>query len=53
MFEYFFFKMNENKKNFKDKYDSIINLIGYIDNKGYENTNLKSITNADLYMQTM
>ena len=31
------------KKIFKDKYDSIINLIGYIDNKGYENTNLKSI----------
>ncbi len=34
------------KKNFKDKYDSIINLIGYIDNKGYENTNLKSITKS-------
>ncbi len=34
------------KKNFKDKYDSIINLIGYIDNIGYENTNLKSITKS-------
>ena len=34
------------KKNLKDKYDSIINLIGYIDNKGYENTNLKSITKS-------
>lgn len=34
------------KKNFKDKYDSIINLIGYIDNKGYENTNLKSMTKS-------
>ena len=34
------------KKNFKDKYDSIINLIGYIDNIGYENTNLKSMTKS-------
>ena len=34
------------KKNFKDKYDSIVNLIGYIDNIGYENTNLKSITKS-------
>ena len=34
------------KKNFKDKYDSIINLIRYIDNIGYENTNLKSITQS-------
>ena len=24
-------------------YDSIVNLIGYIDNKSYQNTNLKSI----------
>ena len=31
---------------FSKKYDSIINLIGYIDNKGYENTNLKSITKS-------
>ena len=30
-------------KKFNSNYDSIINLIGYIDNKGYENTNLKSI----------
>ena len=34
------------KKNFKDKYDSIVNLIGYIDNIGYENTNLKSMTKS-------
>ena len=31
------------KKKFNGKYDSIINLVGYIDNKGFENTNLKSI----------
>ena len=30
-------------KKFNRKYDSIINLIGYVDNKGFENTNLKSI----------
>ena len=30
-------------KKFSRKYDSIINLIGYVDNKGFENTNLKSI----------
>ena len=30
-------------KKFNGKYDSIINLVGYIDNKGFENTNLKSI----------
>ena len=28
---------------FNGKYDSIINLIGYIDNKGFKDTNLKSI----------
>ena len=28
---------------FTGKYDSIINLVGYIDNKGFENTNLDSI----------
>ena len=28
---------------FSKKYDSIINLIGYVDNKSFENTNLKSI----------
>ena len=31
------------RKKFNEKYDSIINLVGYIDNKGFENTNLKSI----------
>ena len=30
-------------KKFSGKYDSIINLIGYIDNRGFENTDLKSI----------
>ena len=30
-------------KKFNGKYDSIVNLIGYVDNKGFENTNLKSI----------
>jgi NAD(P)-dependent dehydrogenase (short-subunit alcohol dehydrogenase family) len=30
-------------KRFNEKYDSIINLVGYIDSKGFENTNLKSI----------
>ena len=30
-------------KKFKDKYDSIINLVGYVDNRGFENTNLTSI----------
>ena len=30
-------------KKFSGKYDSIINLIGYIDNKGFENTDLNSI----------
>ena len=31
------------KKKFNNKYDSVINLIGYVDNKGFENTNLNSI----------
>ena len=31
------------KKKFNNKYDSIVNLIGYIDNKSFKNTNLKSI----------
>ena len=31
------------KKKFSKKYDSIINLIGFIDNKSFENTNLNSI----------
>jgi len=31
------------RKKFKGNYDSIVNLVGYIDNKGFENTNLKSI----------
>ena len=30
-------------KKFGGKYDSIINLIGYVDNKSFENTNLRSI----------
>jgi NAD(P)-dependent dehydrogenase (short-subunit alcohol dehydrogenase family) len=30
-------------KKFNKRYDSIINLVGYIDNKGFENTNLKNI----------
>ena len=30
-------------KKFNEKYDSIINLVGYIDNKSFENTNLKSM----------
>ena len=30
-------------KKFNEKYDSIINLVGYVDNKGFENTNLKNI----------
>ena len=30
-------------KKFCSKHDSIINLIGYVDNKGFENTNLSSI----------
>ena len=30
-------------KKFNSKYDSIINLIGYVDNIGFENTDLKSI----------
>ena len=30
-------------KKFSRKYDSIVNLVGYVDNKGFENTNLKSI----------
>mgnify|MGYP002842588092 CR=1 FL=1 len=44
-----FLKINERKinnllKNFKkNKYDIIINLIGFIDNKGYENYNFKSL----------
>ena len=31
------------KRKFNKKYDSVVNLVGYIDNKGFENTNLKSI----------
>ena len=31
------------KKKFNNKYDSIINLIGYVDNKSFEKTNFKSI----------
>jgi NAD(P)-dependent dehydrogenase (short-subunit alcohol dehydrogenase family) len=36
---------NENtiKKKFGKDYDSIINLIGYVDNKSFDNTNFKSI----------
>jgi len=30
-------------KKFNGKYDSVISLVGYIDNKGFENTNLKSM----------
>ena len=30
-------------KKFSRKYDSIVNLVGYVDNKGFENTNLKSM----------
>ena len=30
-------------KKFNAKYDSVINLVGYVDNKGFENTNLNSI----------
>jgi NAD(P)-dependent dehydrogenase (short-subunit alcohol dehydrogenase family) len=33
-------------KKFNENYDSVINLVGYIDNKGFENTNLKSILNS-------
>ena len=33
-------------KRFNRKYDSIINLIGYVDNKSFENTNLKSIVKS-------
>lgn len=31
------------KKKFNGKYNSIINLVGYIDNRSFKNTNLKSI----------
>ena len=31
------------KSKFNGKYDSIINLVGYIDNKSFQSTNLKSI----------
>ena len=31
------------KNRFNQKYDSIVNLIGYIDNKSFNNTNLKSV----------
>ena len=30
-------------KKFSKKYDALINLVGYVDNKSFENTNLKSI----------
>ena len=33
-------------KKFNERYDSIINLVGYIDNKGFENTDLKSIVKS-------
>jgi 3-oxoacyl-[acyl-carrier protein] reductase len=33
-------------KKFRGNYDSIINLIGYVDNKSFENTNLKSIVKS-------
>ena len=33
-------------KKFNRRYDSIISLVGYVDNKGFENTNLKSILKA-------
>ena len=33
-------------KKFKGNFHSIINLVGYIDNKNYKNTNHKSILNA-------
>ena len=44
-----FTKVNENKierlisKKFKKNYDSIINLVGFIDNKSFEKTNLKTL----------
>ena len=34
------------KKKFHANYDSIINLVGYIDNKSFKNTNLKSILSS-------
>ena len=33
-------------KKFCDKYDSVINLVGFIDNKSFENTNLNSILHS-------
>ena len=36
-------RRNTIKKKFGKDYDSIINLIGYVDNKSFDNTNLKSI----------
>ena len=33
-------------KKFSDKYDSVINLVGFIDNKSFENTNLNSILHS-------
>ena len=44
-----FMKFNEKNtekiisKKFSKKYDALINLVGYVDNKSFENTNLKSI----------
>ena len=34
------------KKNFNNNYDSVVNLVGYIDNKSFKNTNLKSILSS-------
>ena len=34
------------KKKFHANYDSIINLVGYIDNKSFKNTNLKSVLSS-------
>ena len=44
-----FMKFNEKNtekiisKKFSKKYDALINLVGYVDNKSFENTNLRSI----------
>ena len=34
------------KKKFNSKYDSVINLVGYIDNKSFKNTSLKSVSSS-------
>ena len=47
-----FSKINENKleklisQKFKKNYDSIINLVGFIDNKSFEKTNLKTLSQS-------